>query len=100
LRGHERDDNAYRTLTAPAAQTQAAALRVVFTPDITLAELQELLREHGLRVLAGPSEAGLFTLSLRAPQATTSDRGPMLARLRADARVRFAEPLGPQAGTP
>ena len=73
---------------------------MVFTPSLTLAELQELLREHRLRVLAGPSEAGLFTLSRQDPQATASDQGTVLARLRADARVRFAEPLGPEAGTP
>ena len=61
---------------------------------MTLAELQDLLRANQLVAVAGPSETGIFTLALRAPSAGTDAQAAVLARLRADARVRFAEPLG------
>lgn len=93
LRSHERDEAAYRTLTAAPALPAKASLRVVFLPSLTLAELQLLLSSHGLTVVAGPSEAGLYSLSLRDPQATAGEHAAVLSRLRADARVRFAEPL-------
>jgi anti-sigma factor RsiW len=80
---------AYRTLTAPAAD--GPRLRVVFAPATTLAELQDVLRAHRLVAVAGPSEAGLFTLALQAP---ATERDDAVARLRADPRVRFAEAVG------
>lgn len=100
LRGHERDDAAFRTFTAAPAPPAAAALRVVFLPSLTLAELQLLLRSHGLAVVAGPSEAGLYTLALRDARATPDAHAAVLNSLRADARVRFAEPLGPGQAAP
>lgn len=93
------DDGAkFRTLTAPSSAPPGAALRVAVAPTTTLAELQDLMHAHGLIVLAGPSEAGLFTLafdSARSTEADAGERSAVLARLRADPRVRFAEPLGP-----
>ena len=82
----------FRTLTTNPAE--GPRLRVVFAPTMTLAELQDLLRANQLVAVAGPSETGIFTLALRAPSAGTDAQAAVLARLRADARVRFAEPLG------
>jgi anti-sigma factor RsiW len=82
----------FRTLST--ARPEAAALRVVFAPATTLAEVQDLLRANQLAVLAGPSDAGLFTLALRDPETASQTRLDALARLRADPRVRFAEPVG------
>jgi hypothetical protein len=88
---------------APRFQTLGAAtpagmhLRVVFAPTVTLDELHELLRANRLVALAGPSEAGLFTL---APQTAAGGRDAaraVLQRLRADPRVRFAELLDGEA---
>lgn len=87
-------DAAYQTLTSPAAADSRAALRVVFAPTLTLAELQQLLRSHQLSALAGPSEAGLYTLALAPAAQGAQDLQAALQRLRADPRVRFAEPLG------
>ena len=90
----------YRTLTTNAAE--GPRLRVVFVPTMTLAELQDLLRANQLVAVAGPSETGIFTLALRAPaagtDAQTATQAAVLARLRADARVRFAEPVGSDGG--
>ncbi|MDE2367910.1 MAG: zf-HC2 domain-containing protein [Burkholderiales bacterium] len=88
---------AYRTLTRSTAEPPA--LRVVFAPSITLDELQQLLRAHRLAVTAGPSEAGIFTLTLRQPADTPAGRQQALLGLRADPRVRFAEPVGGEAET-
>ena len=70
---------------------------VVFAPTTTLAELQEMLQANELVAVAGPSDAGIFTLALRASVTGHETRDAILARLRADPRVRFAEPLGPEA---
>ena len=90
----------YQTLTTAAAD--GPRLRVVFVPTMTLAELQDLLRANQLVAVAGPSETGIFTLALRAPaagaDAQTAAQAAVLARLRADARVRFAEPMGGDGG--
>jgi hypothetical protein len=84
----------FRTLST--AQTEPAALRVVFAPATTLGELQALLQANQLSVLAGPTDAGIFTLALRSADRKLS-REEALARLRADPRVRFAEPVGTAA---
>jgi hypothetical protein len=89
----------YRTLTSAPAVPDATGveLRVVFTPATTLAELGELLRANRLEALAGPSEAGLFTLAL--PRSASGDDAPraVLARLRSDPHVLFAELRGADA---
>jgi hypothetical protein len=81
----------FRTLST--ARAEPPGLRVVFAPATTLAELQALLQANQLSVLAGPSDAGIFTLALRSADAPIR-REDALARLRADPRVRFAEPVG------
>ena len=82
----------YRTLTTTTAE--GPRLRVVFVATMTIAELQDLLRANQLVAVGGPSETGIFTLALRAPAAGADAQAAVLARLRADARVRFAEPTG------
>jgi anti-sigma factor RsiW len=83
----------YTTLTSVGVET--ARLRVVFVQTTTLAELQDLLRANQLVAVAGPSEAGIFALGFN-PSATNPEvQAAVLARLRADPRVRFAEPLAP-----
>lgn len=90
---------AYRTLSTAQAETPHAALRVVFAPNMTLAEVQDLLRVNGLTIQAGPSEAGLFTLALLSQREPAAEQAATLTRLRADPRVRFAEPAA-AVGTP
>ncbi len=81
----------YRTMTS--ARAEAPSLRVAFMPTTTLAELQNLLRANHLVAVAGPSEAGIFTLASDSGAADKDTAPIVLARLRADPRVRFAEPL-------
>lgn len=82
----------YRTATVPQALTgRPAQIRVVFAPSVTVDELSGIVRGNGLAIVAGPSDAGVYGLALIAGHDT--DVAEALAGLRADPRVRFAEPV-------
>jgi hypothetical protein len=86
----------YRTLSAPEAVVPAATIRVVFAPELTMAQLQAVLSAAGLQVRAGPNELGVFALG-PAGDSNRSATEAALRALRASPQVRFAEGL---AGTP
>jgi hypothetical protein len=82
----------YRTLSAPETAAPAATIRVVFAPEVTIAQLQAMLAGARLQVRAGPNEVGVWTLG----PAGDSDRAATeaaLRELRANSEVRFAEAL-------
>jgi anti-sigma factor RsiW len=81
---------AYHTLAAPQEAVPRASIRAVLAPTLTLGQLQALLAQSQLQIVAGPSEAGVYSL---APLSAGADSNASLARLRADPGVRFAEPL-------
>lgn len=85
----------YQTLSSPAPLAERGQIRAVFAPDLQLQELQALLALSGLTIVAGPTEAGVYTLAPTNAQA--SDQANVdgaLADLRRNASVRFAEPIG------
>jgi hypothetical protein len=92
----------YYTVTTPEPRAKDEIIRAVFSPAITLVELQAILGEAQLRIVAGPTEAGVYSL------ATSSSRpvSLSLALLRQHAAVRFAEITqvspapSPSAGVP
>jgi hypothetical protein len=92
----------YYTVTTPEPRAKDEIIRAVFSPAITLVELQAILGEAQLRIVAGPTEAGVYSL------ATNSSRpvALSLALLRQHAAVRFAEITqasrapSPNAGVP
>jgi uncharacterized membrane protein YidH (DUF202 family) len=87
----------YQTLTAASISGAGAPqLRVVFAPVTTLAELADLLGSVRATIVAGPSEAGAYTLALPDDQARPHAVAAHVASLRADPHVLFAEPV---AGT-
>jgi hypothetical protein len=84
----------YVTLTAPQASTAGGAqLRVVFSSNLTLSELERLLHSIDAYISDGPTEAGVFTLTLAPGRDSAVAVAQRLAALRADANVRFAEPV-------
>jgi hypothetical protein len=86
---------AYQTLTAPpAAVPVGARLRVVFAPDLKLDQLERTLRSIDASISNGPSEAGVFTLTLPRASSSPTELARRLEALRADPGVRFAEPVG------
>lgn len=85
----------FRTLaSAPTASVSAAAVRVVFAPGTNVEQVAALLRDIDARIVDGPSPAGTYALALAAPAAGEADAVAMaIGRLRADARIVFAEPI-------
>jgi hypothetical protein len=77
---------------APIGTTIAApVVKAIFDDQVRLIDVKDILASSGLVVAAGPSEAGVYTLVPR--DVRLADIPPAtLERLRADPRVRFAEP--------
>jgi anti-sigma-K factor RskA len=82
----------YFTVTTAAARAPDEVIRAVFSPTITLVELQAILDEAGLRIISGPTEAGVYSLAAASHRPVNSSS---LALLRANAKVRFAESTQP-----
>jgi hypothetical protein len=82
----------YRTVTNSAPRPQGEVIRAVFSPSITLVELQSILDEAQLRIVSGPTEAGVYSL---ASNSTLTVRAS-LALLRQHSTVRFAEGTLPE----
>ncbi len=77
----------YYTVTTAAPRAANAAIRAVFAPTVTLSELQALLDDAHLRIVSGPTEAGVYSLAVSgSPSVDWS-----LQRLRGHDVVRFAE---------
>jgi hypothetical protein len=87
----------YRTLSTPTPEVSdtRAAVRVVFAPDASLSKVNELLRQVEATIIAGPSEAGVYTLS--APDGEDVHR--IIVTLRSHPEVLFAESSQLAAGT-
>jgi hypothetical protein len=84
-RAHSSAD--YFTVTTPTARAPDEVIRAVFSPTVTLVELQAILDQAGLRIISGPTEAGVYSLAATSREPVNSS----LALLRANAKVRFAE---------
>lgn len=86
-RWHTSLEPAYHTVTQSPARPAEEVVRAVFSPEVTLVELQSILAESGLKIISGPSEAGVYSL------AATSTRpvAASLTALRRHPQVRFAE---------
>jgi anti-sigma factor RsiW len=77
----------YRTVTSSPPRARDEVIRAVFAPTITLVELQAILDEAELRIVSGPSEAGVYSLAAKSSRPVRSS----LALLREHPAVRFAE---------
>ena len=82
---------AYRTVTTPTAPDPALPrFRVVFAPQATVTEQQDVLARRGLVIVGGPSLSGVYVLAPAEPSAIM-DAPLLLADLRAEDSVRYAE---------
>lgn len=81
-------DATYRTVTSAPASSDAV-IRAVFEPALTVAEVQTLLDRSQLKIVAGPSEAGVYSLSRTSARPVRAS----LQELRGSGRVRFAEAI-------
>lgn len=81
----------YQTVSSPAPAGGGASVRAVFSPTMTLGELQALLERAHLRIVNGPTPEGVYTL---ATSSSADDPKQALLTLRAHPAARFAEPIG------
>lgn len=77
----------YFTVSSPVQRPTQEVIRAVFAPTTTLVQLQKILDESGLKIVAGPSEAGVYSLATTRPQPAAT----ILSQLRKHAEVSFAE---------
>jgi hypothetical protein len=77
----------YYTVTTSVPRPQGEVIRAVFSPTITLVELQAILDAAQLRIISGPTEAGVYSLAAKSGRPVSAS----LASLRRDEKVRFAE---------
>ena len=83
----------YSVLTTPtAAVAGGPVIRVVFGSKVALDDMNRVLRSIDAQIIAGPSEAGVYTLGLASGAADKAGVEKAIAQLRADGRVMFAEP--------
>jgi hypothetical protein len=82
----------YHTVTSAAPRPRGEVIRAVFSPAITLVQLQSLLDEAQLKIISGPTEAGVYSLASNSTLTVRSS----LALLRQHATVRFAEATSPE----
>ena len=82
----------FTTLTTPASTPQGPVIRVVFRDQITVGELNAIVRSLDAHVVAGPSSAGVYTLQLAGEHRSSADVEQLAAKLRLDTRVLFSEP--------
>ncbi len=82
----------FTTLSNPPAIASADFVRVVFSPDLDEHALSALLADYELTVISGPTERGVYTLSLEVPLGA-SDHEQLVESLRGHAEVLFAQPV-------
>ena len=85
----------YRTVTNNIPRPRDEVVRAVFAANITLVDLQALLDEAQLRIVAGPTEAGVYSLAATGNTPVSAS----LALLRGHTSVRFAESTQHDAGS-
>jgi hypothetical protein len=90
----------YNTRTTVTAPSSTSVLHIAFLPSLSIAEVGDALRGAGARVVEGPDATGIFGVtpvgvSPGSPDsaATSAQLRALAVRLRADARVRWVEPL-------
>jgi hypothetical protein len=85
-------ENSYRTLSTVGVATHAATIRAVFANVFTVQQMHTVLRGCGLVIVAGPSDAGVYTLAPASAHAALPTAS-CLSLLRAQPGVLFAEDI-------
>jgi len=88
----------FETLTSPARPLATACkscLHVVFAGEITESEMRKLLLAVHGQIVEGPSYIGVYTVELSPADAGGETLEQAVKTLRADAKVRLAEPVSP-----
>jgi hypothetical protein len=83
----------FRTVTKARPRPPGEVIRAVFAPATTLVELQKILDEAQLKIVSGPTEAGVYSLASNSSVTVRAS----LALLREHPTVRFAEATVPES---
>ncbi len=88
----------YVTRTDASETHHPDVLHIAFDRELTIGEVEELLKADGARVVEGPDTTGIFGIApVRRAGERSADVSPQIlqlaARLRADPRVRWVEPI-------
>jgi anti-sigma factor RsiW len=86
---------AYQTASRPETQVteNRARVHIALADDITNKEFRELLQRVGGEIVSGPSATGVYTIALPFPPARQDSTEQALVTLRANPKVRLAEPV-------
>jgi hypothetical protein len=82
-----------------AATAAANVLHIAFNRTVTIGEAEEVLHSTGAHIVEGPDNTGIFGVAPEAagtkstPLHPTQDLRILSARLRADPRVRWVQPV-------
>ena len=101
----------YITHTAAPAPASIAVLHVAFVPSLPISAVGEALHNAGAHLVEGPDDTGIVGVAPLVAATSAAEGSAELhtlaARLRADARVRWVEPVAgaaradaPQHGPP
>ncbi len=97
----------YATTTTAVARPSSQVLHIAFERTLPVGDAAEALRAAGARIVAGPDSQGIFGVRpLGADEAgpvtggASAQMRTLAARLRADSRVRWVEPLAGTAPEP
>jgi hypothetical protein len=85
----------YRTLSDSgiSAPRESRHLRVLFSDELTVQEMRQILGEIGAHVVNGPSPLGVYTVDVPSATGAPDYLRPALDALRAHPKVRLAEPV-------
>ncbi|HEY6126229.1 MAG TPA: zf-HC2 domain-containing protein [Steroidobacteraceae bacterium] len=94
LRG-DQPAGGYVTVTdAPSQRLNAPAVRIVFAPDASVANINTMLTHQGLSIVSGPGTSGNFTAELSADAVASGASADSVAAVIAkDPNVTFAQPV-------
>jgi hypothetical protein len=86
-------DPRYATLSSTTATIASDAhIRAVFSSTLSLGALQSLLSANSLTIVAGPSDAGAYTLAFATAHVDDGQVTRVVTALRAHPEVMFVEP--------
>jgi anti-sigma factor RsiW len=87
-------DDIVTVTDVPASRPNAPTLRIVFTPEASIASINTLLAHQGLSIVSGPGTAGNFTAELSADAVASGASANSVAQVIAkDPHVSFAQPV-------
>ncbi|HZT04090.1 MAG TPA: zf-HC2 domain-containing protein [Steroidobacteraceae bacterium] len=84
----------YATLTsASPSYASGPRARVLFRTDLSVGDLQAVLRAAGAHIIDGPADGNVYTLGFAQPPGSRAALSKRIAGLRANPAVLFAEPV-------